>query len=98
MKFLGHLISDKGVKADREIIEEILRYSVAKNQRQLCKFLRICTFHQQLILKYASYVEPLHILLRKGYKWKWTDVLQQAFETHRAKFAHSIQLIHPNEQ
>jgi hypothetical protein len=43
-------------------------------------------------------VEPLLILLRKGNKWKWTDDIQQAFETLRAEFAHSIQLIHPNEK
>jgi hypothetical protein len=55
-------------------------------------------FHQKFILNYSSYVEPLLVLLRKGNKWKWTDALQQAFETLRGKFAHSIQLIHPNEE
>jgi hypothetical protein len=45
IKFLGHVISD-GVKADLEKTEEILRYSVPKIQRQLCKFLGICNFHQ----------------------------------------------------
>jgi hypothetical protein len=64
----------------------------------LRKFLGICNFHQQFILNYSSYVEPLLLLLRKGNKWQWTDALQQAFETLRAKFAHSIQLIHPDEQ
>jgi hypothetical protein len=75
-----------------------MRYPVPKNQRQLRKFLGICNFHQQFILNYSSYVEPLFALLRKGNKWQWTDALQQAFETLRAKFAHSIQLIHPDEQ
>jgi hypothetical protein len=48
-------------------------------------------------LSYASYVETLLILIHTGNKWKWTDALQQAFETLRAKFAHIIQLTHPNE-
>jgi hypothetical protein len=65
IKFLGHIISDKVVKADRERIESILRYPVPKNQRQLRKFLGIPNFHQQFILKYSSYVERLLILLRK---------------------------------
>jgi hypothetical protein len=98
IKFLGHIISDKGVKADRERTEAILRYPVPKNQRQLRKFLGICNFHQQFILNYSSHVKPLLILLRKGNKWKWTDALQEAFETLRNKFAHSIQLIHPDEK
>jgi len=103
-KILGHIISDEGVKEDRERTEAILRYPVSKNQRQLrkflgiCNFLRICNFHQQSILNYSSYVEPLIILRCKGNKWEWTDALQQTFETFRAKFAQSIQLIHPDEQ
>jgi hypothetical protein len=52
------------------------------------------TIHSELFL----YVEPLLILLRKGNKWKWTDALQQAFETLRGKRAHSIKLIQPNEE
>jgi len=32
IKFLGHIISDKGVKADNERIEAILTYPVPKNQ------------------------------------------------------------------
>ena len=97
IKFLGHIISD-GVKANRERTEVILSYSVPKNQRQLRKFFGICDFHQQFILDYSTYVEALLILLRKGNKWQWTDALQQAFETLRAKFSHSIQLIHKYEQ
>jgi hypothetical protein len=64
----------------------------------LRKFLGICNFHQHFILNYSKYVETLLILLRKGNKWQWTDALQQAFETLRAKFAYSVPLIHPDEQ
>jgi hypothetical protein len=59
IKFLGYIISDEGVKADRERTEAILRYPVPKNQRQLRNFLGICNFHQQFILNYSTYVEPL---------------------------------------
>jgi hypothetical protein len=42
-------------------------------------------------------VAPLLHLLRKGNRWKWSGDLQKAFEVLRAKFAHSIQLVHPDE-
>jgi hypothetical protein len=48
-------------------------------------------------LNYASYVEPLLVLLRKGNKWSWSNTLQNAFEVLRAKFAESIHLVHPDE-
>jgi hypothetical protein len=98
IKFLGHIISDKTVRPDNEKIEAILRYPVPKNQKQLRKFLGVCNFHQQFIVNYASYVEPLLVLLRKGIKWSWTAALQRAFETLRSKFAESIHLVHPDEE
>jgi hypothetical protein len=39
--FLGHVISDEEVNADRERTEAIFKYPVPKNQRQLRKFLAI---------------------------------------------------------
>jgi hypothetical protein len=69
---------------------------VPKNQKQLRKFLGVCNFHQQFIVNYASYIEPLLVLLRKGNKWSWPATLQNAFETLRAKFAESIHLVHPD--
>jgi len=98
IKFLGHIICDKTVKADPGRVEAILRYPVPKNQKQLRKFLGVCNFHQQFIVNYASYVEPLLVLLRKGNKWSWSATLQNAFETLRAKFAESIHLVHPDEK
>jgi hypothetical protein len=98
IKFLGHIICDKTVKADPERTEAILRYPVPKNQKQLRKFLGVRNFHQQFIVNYASFVEPLLVLLRKGNKWSWSSSLQHAFETLRDKFAESIHLVHPDEK
>jgi len=96
--FLGHIICDKTVRADPERIEAIFRYPVPKNQKQLRKFLRVCNFHRQLIVNYASYVEPLLVLLREGNKWSWSSTLKNAFETLRAKFAESNHLVQPDEE
>jgi hypothetical protein len=41
-------------------------------------------------------VGPLLPLLRKGCRWRWGCELQTAFEALRAKFAASIELIHPD--
>ena len=98
IKFLGHIISEKTGRPDKESIEAILRYPAPKNQRQLRKFLGVCKLHQQFIVNYAFYVEPLLVLLRKGNRSKWTSELQVAFETLRAKFAEYIYLVHSDEE
>jgi hypothetical protein len=98
IKFLGHVISDKTVRPAKERTEAILRCPAPKNQTQLRKFLGVCKFHQQFIVNYASYVEPLFVQLRTGNRWSWTAELHRAFETQRSKFAYSTYLAHPDEE
>jgi len=82
---------------DSQRIEAILNYPAPRNQQQLRRFLGVCGFHQRFIINYASNVEPLLVLLRKQSKWKWSTELQSAFETLGERFAHSIHMIHPDD-
>ena len=97
IKFLGHVISREKLMPDPQRIESILNYPAPKNQKQLRRFLVVCSFHQRFIINYASYVAPLLVFLQKQNKWRWSAVMQSAFETLREKLAHSIHLIHPDD-
>lgn len=94
--FLGHIISQTGVSADPERVAAILKYPAPRNQKHLRQFLGTCNFHNRFIINYAGYVGALLPLLKKGSKWKWTTEMQCAFEELRARFAHTIHLVHPN--
>jgi hypothetical protein len=48
IKFLGHVESDKPVKADPERIAAILNYLVPRNKKQLRQFLGTCNFTTDL--------------------------------------------------
>jgi hypothetical protein len=82
---------------DPQRIEPILNYPAPSNQKQLRRFLGVCGFRQWFIINYASYVEPLLVLLQKQRKWKWSSEMQSVFETLRERFAHSIHLIQPDD-
>jgi hypothetical protein len=64
----------------------------------LRQFLETCNFHSRFIVGYADYVAPLLPLLRQGTKWEWTDEKQQAFLKLHDSFAHSIHLVHPQDE
>ena len=70
IKFLGHVVSRKKLMPDPQRIEAILNYLAPRNQKQLRRFLGVCSFHQRFIVNYASYVAPLLVLLQKQSKWK----------------------------
>jgi hypothetical protein len=97
IKFLGHLVSREKLMPDPQQIEAILNYLVPRNQKQHRRFLGVCGFHQRSIINYANYVAPLLVLLQKQSKWKWSTEMHLAFETLHERFAHSIHLIHPDD-
>jgi hypothetical protein len=97
VRFLGQRINQYSVSPDHERIAAILKYPVPRNQKQLRQFLGTCNFHSKFIVGYANNVGPQLPLTKKGCRWAWTAELQSAFETLRAKFAGSIQLVHPDK-
>jgi hypothetical protein len=98
IKFLGHVISSEALMPDMDRMKAILSYPPLRNQKQLRRFLGICNFHQHFIPNYAHFVSPLLIILKKGHKRKWTNDLQKASELLRDRFAHSIELVHPDSE
>jgi len=97
IKFLSHVISKDSLRPDPYRIEAILNYPAPRNQKQLKRFLGVCNFHQRFIVNYAEYVAPLLQLLRKDTPWKWSDEMQEAFESLRDRFANIIHLVQPDE-
>jgi len=98
IKFLEHVISSEALLPDMDRIKAILSYPPPRDQKQIRRFLWICNFHQQFIPNYAHFISPLLMLLRKGQKWKWTSNVQKALELLCDRFAHSIEMVHPDSE
>jgi hypothetical protein len=80
IKFLGHLISARGVKVLPDRVEAVIGYPRPSNLRQLRRFLGMSGFYARFIPSYSEVAEPLHELKRKGMKFKWGEAQQGAFE------------------
>jgi hypothetical protein len=80
IKFLGHLISSRGVKVLPDRVEAVKGYPRLSNLRQLRRFLGMSGFYARFIPSYSEVAEPLHELKRKGMKYKWGEAQQGAFE------------------
>jgi hypothetical protein len=98
MTFLGYIIGPDAISAAPRRIAAILSYPAPRNQKQLRQFLGTCGFHHKFVVNYAAFAAPFSPLLKKGVKWKWTTQLQRAIEELRSQFAHSIHLVHPNDE
>lgn len=94
VKYLGHIVSEEGVKTDPDKIEALKSWPVPKNIKELRSFLGFTGYYRRFIKDYARVVHPLTELLAghstakgknqrnsKKIPWVWDKKQQSAFET-----------------
>jgi hypothetical protein len=96
IKFLGHIVTDKGIMPDPSKIEAIERIPIPTNAIKLQNFLGITGFYRKFIRDYAKIANKLYNLTRMNVKFEWTDAHTQAFETLKTKLMNEPILAHPN--
>ena len=111
LKFLGHIISDKGLKADPDKITAIKDWPQPKSVKQIRQFLGLSGFLRRYIKDYAIIARPITDLLQ-GYSNKkqsrssnlklekehfvWGKDQQAAFNKLKQVIAKDVTLAFPN--
>lgn len=65
-KFLGHVITEEGIKPNPAKVEAILKLDIPKTQKQIKSFLGITGYYRKFIRDYAKVALPLTKCLQKG--------------------------------
>ncbi|KAL4083037.1 hypothetical protein QTP88_028367 [Uroleucon formosanum] len=78
--FLGHIISEHGIKPDPNKIVSVMNFPAPKNVKQIKSFLGLSGYYRKFINNYSSIANPMTNLLRKDVKFNWDDKCQQAFD------------------
>jgi hypothetical protein len=85
VKFLGHVVSNKGIKPDPENTEKVQSFPTPKTVKHIQQFLGLASYYRRFIKDFAKIAEPLHKLLKKSEKFRWTEKCQEAFEVLKEK-------------
>ena len=67
VSYLGHTISNEGVKTDKKKTEKIKSWPIPKSMEELRSFVSFCGYYRKFIKDYASLVSPLEIACKQ--KW-----------------------------
>lgn len=95
IQYLGYCLTTDGIKATPEKVSAILNFPTPKNQKQLKGFLGLTNFYNRFTSKYAEYTQPLLKLLQKGIKFKWTQEIDDQFNTVKQLFVDTVMLKFP---
>lgn len=83
VKFLGHIVSRKGVTADPEKIKAVKEWTTPSCQTEVRTFLGFTGYYCRFCPDYASITNPLNQLTATGAIFKWGEEEKKAYERLR---------------
>nr|CAD2199249.1 unnamed protein product [Meloidogyne enterolobii] len=94
IKFLGHVITSKGISPDPKRSEAIHKMPAPHDISSLRSFLGALNYYGKFIKTMREIRAPLDELLRKDTEWVWTEKQQKAFEKAKEILLSDLLLTH----
>ena len=85
VRYLGHIVSEKGIAADPEKLEAVKNWPVPQDQHEVRSFLGLCSYYRRFVKDYAHITTSLNQLMGTHSPFIWTDECQEAFDCLKEK-------------
>lgn len=95
IKYLGHLVSKKGVEPVQKKVKAIQQWPQPRTIRALRGFLRLVGFYRRFIKGYATLIAPLTKLLTHD-QFMWSSEIDLAFQSLKDDISNTPILVLPN--
>jgi hypothetical protein len=93
MDFLGHRITQEGLKMDDRNMKAILDWEPLGLVPALRSFLGLVSYYHKFIKNFAKIAMPLTNLLKKSFKtYEWDEACNEAFETLKGILVKALML------
>lgn len=96
VNYLGHVISENGVKPDPRKIEAVEKFPVPTTTKQLKGFLGLAGYYRRFVPMFSKIAAPLHKLLKKDIKYEWGSAQENAFQSLKQKLMREPILQYPD--
>ena len=80
ISFVGHTLTNKGLKPDEEKVRAVRGMKKPENVKELMTFLGFVNYLGKFIKNLSEKSEPLRKLLQKNIQWHWEKEQEEAYE------------------
>ncbi len=80
IKYLGHIISEEGLRPDPKLMEAIRNYPTPQNKKQVKSFLGLSGYYNKFIWDYANKARALTILTKQKEEFRWCPEEKNTFK------------------
>ncbi|KAL4156031.1 hypothetical protein QTP88_000066 [Uroleucon formosanum] len=96
VNYLGHVITENGVKPDPKKIECIVNYPVPDNTKKIKSFLGLIGYYRKFIKDFSKKAKPLTNLLKQNQPFIWSDSCEDSFLFFKNILTNEPILQHPD--
>ena len=80
VQFLGHVVSNEGIKVDPSKIEAVLNWDRPRTPTEVRSFLGLAGYYRRFVQDFAKIATPLTKLTRKNEKFIWNERCEESFQ------------------
>ena len=84
VSFLGHVVSEEGIRVDPKKIEVILEWKPPRSVTEVCSFLGLTGYYRRFVEGFSMTAAPMTRLLQKNVRFEWSGKCQASFEKLKA--------------
>ena len=95
VKYLGHVVSAKGVSPDPEKVEAIQAWPRSMSITDVKSFLGLASYYRRFIAGFANIAAPLHECTNKTTTFAWSTEAQAAFPKVKTALMEAPVLAYP---
>lgn len=96
MTFLGHVVSENGVKTDPVKTRAVEEWKSPENVSDLRSFLGLVSYYRKFIKNFSAIVKCLNAPTSKNARWEWTNECENAFQILKSKLVTASILGYPD--
>ena len=95
VSFLGHIISEEGIRVDPKKIEVIIEWKPPRNVMEVRSFLGLAGYYRRFFKGFLMTAAPMTRLLQKNVSFEWSEKCQASFEKLKAFLTEAPVLTQP---
>ena len=96
VEFLGHIVSEDGVRPNPAKVEAVKRFPTPKTIKNVQEFLGLINFYGRFVPQAAAHLAPLHnAMAGKPQELSWSDDCDRAFEAAKTALVNATTLSYP---
>ena len=84
VSFLGHIVSEEGIRVDAKKIEVIIEWKPPRNVTEVRSFLGLAGYYRRFVKGFSMTAGPMMRSLQKNVRFEWSEKCQASFEKLKA--------------